>query len=323
MKNLFTIIIVLLSFIANSQCIKGECQNGEGIYKYGDDGTFEGVFKRGDAFKGTYTNELFSPPIDFEGYFIYTDDNRVVLDSTKKGKMTSNDMILEGFITEIFTSENNVNYYKWELNGDGEKKISSESARFYVEKGSFINNILNDENGKIIYLNGTKYEGGVVNGKRQGLGKEITPDGGIQRNGNWYDDEWIDENKNNPFAIPISFDGNSIMIDVDFNGTKIPMILDTGASVTLLNKYKFHSLLELGQIKIKNEKDGSFYIANGDEIEGKIYVINKMKIGAYEIENVECSVLEEDNASNLLGLNALLQPTNSIKIDINAGELSF
>ena len=48
-----------------------------------------------------------------------------------------------------------------------------------------------------------------------------------------------------------------------------------------------------------------------------------MKIGSYEITNVEFSVLEEDTASNLLGLNALLQPTNSINIDLNAGELSF
>ena len=81
--------------------------------------------------------------------------------------------------------------------------------------------------------------------------------------------------------------------------------------------------MALGQIKIKNEQDGSFTIANGDVVKGKIYVINKMKIGSYEIKNVEFSVLEEDTASNLLGLNALLQPTNSINIDINSGELSF
>jgi hypothetical protein len=100
-------------------------------------------------------------------------------------------------------------------------------------------------------------------------------------------------------------------------------IMDTGASITSLNKYKFYSLVALGQIKIKNEQDGSFTIANGDVVKGKIYVINKMKIGSYEIKNVEFSVLEEDKASNLLGLNALLQPTNSINIDINSGELSF
>ena len=323
MKNLFTTVIVLFSFIANSQCIKGDCQNGEGTYKYDDEGTFEGVFKNGDAFKGILTNTMFSEPIVFLGYFIDT-DNGPVLDSSKKGKMIHfSNYEFEGFITEIITDENGRKLYGWELNGLGEKKFLTQNGGFQVEKGSFINNVLNDENGIIVYSNGTKYFGGVVNGKRQGLGKETTPDGGIQRDGNWYDDEWIDANKNNPNAVPISFNGSSIMVDVDFNGTKIQMTLDTGASLTLLNKYKFYSLVALGQIKIKNEQDGSFTIANGDIVKGKIYVINKIKIGPHEIKNVEFSVLEEDTASNLLGLNALLQPTNSINIDINSGELSF
>jgi len=323
MKNLFAIVTVLFSFISNSQCIKGNCENGEGTYKYVDDGTFVGVFKNGDAYKGVFTNTKFSKPIIFEGYFIDT-DNGPVIDSSKKGKMIHfSNYELEGFITEIITDENGRKLYDWVLNGLGEKKVLTQSGGFQVQKGSFINNVLNDENGIIVYSNGTKYFGGVVNGKRQGLGKETTPDGGIQRDGNWYDNEWTDANKKNPNAVPISFNGSSIVVDVDFNGTKIQMTLDTGASLTLLNKYKFYSLVALGQIKIKNEQDGSFTIANGDIVKGKIYVINKIKIGPHEIKNVEFSVLEEDTASNLLGLNALLQPTNSIKIDINAGELSF
>ena len=81
--------------------------------------------------------------------------------------------------------------------------------------------------------------------------------------------------------------------------------------------------MALGQIKIENEQDGSFTIANGDVVYGKTYIIDKMKIGNYEIENIEFSVIEGENSPDLLGLNALLQLTNSIKIDINAGELNF
>lgn len=323
MKKIFITLIILFSFVANSQCIKGDCQNGVGTYKYVDEGTFEGVFKKGDAFKGVFTNTMFSEPIVFEGYFIDT-DNGLALDPTKKGKMIGlSDIELEGFITEIITYENSRKIYNWELNGLGERKFLTQNGGFQVEKGSFINNILNDENGIIIYSNGTKYFGGVVNGERQGLGKETTPDGGIQRDGNWYDNEWTDANKKNPNAVPISFNGSSIVVDVDFNGTKIQMTLDTGASLTSLNKYKFYSLVALGQIKIKNEQDGSFTIANGDVVYGKTYVIDKMKIGSYEIENIEFSVIEGENSPDLLGLNALLQPTNSINIDINSGELSF
>ena len=319
MKTILYTLAALFSFIANSQCIKGDCQNGKGTYKYVDGGTFVGMFKNGDEFKGVFTDIFPSGPIVFDGYFIDT-ENGPTLDSTKKGKIIHYANIeKEGFITQVV--ENNM--ISWKLNGVGEKKSPSNSGGFFIEKGNFINDILNDEKGIIIYPSGNKYLGGVVNGKRQGVGKVITPDGGIQQDGNWYEDEWIDANKNNPYAVPLSFDGSSIMVDVDFNGTKIQMTLDTGASLTLLNKYKFYSLVALGQIKIKNEQDGSFTIANGDIVKGKIYVINKMKIGSYEIKNVEFSVLEEDKASNLLGLNALLQPTNSINIDLNAGELSF
>ena len=85
MKNLFATVIVLFSFISNSQCIKGNCENGEGTYKYVDNGTFVGVFKNGDAYKGVFTNTKFSKPIIFEGYFMDT-DNGPVIDFTKKGK---------------------------------------------------------------------------------------------------------------------------------------------------------------------------------------------------------------------------------------------
>ena len=48
-----------------------------------------------------------------------------------------------------------------------------------------------------------------------------------------------------------------------------------------------------------------------------------MKIGSYEIENVEFSVIQGENSPDLLGLNALLRPSNNINININARELSF
>ena len=323
MKKLLTTATILICFIANAQCLKGDCDDGKGTFKY-ERGTPQGVYvgEFKDNYpvgKGKFTYEFGKNKYVFDGYFIASKKRNFTIDSTKIGNfLYPNGGELKGYVTEIVKT----NMISWELNGEGEKKQELVGGDFRTYKGNFVNNILEDKNGIIISPNGNIYKGGVVNNKRQGIGKIITPEGGIQQDGNWYGDEWIDANKNNPYAVPIYYNGNSIMVDVDFNGTPVRMTLDTGASMTLLNEVKFYSLLALGQIKIKNEQDGKFTIANGDVVYGKIYVIDKMKIGNYEIENVEFSVLDE-NSSDLLGLNALLETSKSFSIDIEAGELTF
>ncbi len=327
MKKTAAILAVLFCFTANSQCIKGDCDNGIGTRKYdlsnGTKGTYEGQFKNKlpDG-EGKYTYENFSDnfkPV-FEGFFTQEGDEIIQIDNTREGKLTYPDgRYKKGFITKI--EENN--FVKWVLNGKGEQKLALEGGGFRIEKGNFINSLLNDENGEMILSNGNKYTGGVVNGKRQGLGKIITPEGGIQNDGNWFEGEWIDANKNNPYAVPIYYQSGSIYVEVDFSGTKFPMVLDSGASTVVINKNIFLALVTLGQIKIKSERDNSFQIANGDVVAGATYLIDKIKIGRFEINDIECSVLDNINASNLLGLNALLAPTNYFSINIEAGELNF
>ena len=327
MKKLLTTAAILICCIANSQCIKGDCDDGIGTKKYdlnnGTKGTYEGEFKdKLPLGKGKYTYENFGKnnEIIFEGYFTDDGDEIINIDGTKEGIITlPNGTIKKGFIIKIVESD----MWRWELNGKGEKKQALLKGNFRIEKGNFINDILNDKNGEMVLSNGNKYLGGVVNGKSQGIGKIITPDGGIQQDGNWFEDEWIDANKNNPYAIPIYYNQSSIIVEVDFNGTKFPMILDSGASSVVINKELFSALVTLKQIRIKNQIDNSFEIANGDIVKGTTYLIDKMKIGKYEIEDIECSVLDNVNASNLLGLNALLAPTKSFSIDIEAGELTF
>ena len=325
MKKLIITAFVLICFVANSQCIKGDCDNGIGTKKYDikdTKGTYEGEFKnKYPEGNGKYIYENFGKnytPI-FEGYFI-DGENIINIDATKQGKITMpNGIIKKGFITQIVED----NTFRWELNGKGEKKQLLVGGDFRIYKGNFVNDILNDKNGEIEYANGNKYLGEVVNDKRQGLGKIVTPEGGIQNDGNWFENEWIDANKNNPNAVPINYSQNRIIVEVDFNGTKFPMLLDTGASSTVINSEIFSALVTLKQIKIKNKINNSFQIANGDVVKGATYLIDKMKIGKYEIEDIECSVLNNVNASNLLGLNALLAPTNKFRIDIEKEELTF
>ena len=317
MNKTLTTLVILISFISNSQCIKGDCDNGNGtkIYERGLKGKYEGQFKdKLPEGKGKFTYSDFGH--NFEGYFTIGD-----IDSNKVGVFTyENGSYLKGFVREI----NENNFVRWELNGKGEKKVITENG-YVIYKGDFKNNILNDEKGEITYPTGNIYTGGVVDGKPQGIGKLITPSGGVQNDGSWYEGKWVDRNEKNPYAVKIAYDGSSIMIDVDFDGTDIEMVLDTGASITSINKFDFYSLVNLEKVFTLNEQDGSFTIANGDEISGTIYTIKKMKIGNYEINNVPVSVIDGNDGSNLLGLDALLRasPSKSFSIDVEKGELNL
>ena len=64
MKKLITTATILICFIANSQCIKGDCVDGTGKIKYdlknGTKGIYEGGFKdRNPDGKGKYVYENF------------------------------------------------------------------------------------------------------------------------------------------------------------------------------------------------------------------------------------------------------------------------
>ena len=47
MNKTITTLVILISFISNSQCIKGDCDNGNGTknYERGLKGKYEGQFK--------------------------------------------------------------------------------------------------------------------------------------------------------------------------------------------------------------------------------------------------------------------------------------
>jgi len=297
------------------QCVDGDCDQGAGKYRFKNPrSVYVGSFQNGlPNGKGELTYIDFK--VKFTGYFIDGE-----FDPNRSAVLEHPNYTFKGFVTETVESTEEGNLYSWVLNGLGEIDYNQGSN---ILKGHFINSVLSDKNAEIIYKNGNRYVGGVVDGKRQGQGKIITPAGGIQQDGTWYEDDWIDKNENNPFAIPLQYDGSSLMLDVSFNGALVSMVLDSGASIVTINQEVFYALARLGSVKIKNATDGSFRVANGDVIPGTIYTIDKLILGDYIIENVECSVLNTNTGSNLFGLNALLKPTGSFSVDVSKLELRF
>ena len=50
----------------SAQCLKGNCENGEGSYKFASGATFEGIFRHGQIYYGTYT---YTNKDVYKGYF--------------------------------------------------------------------------------------------------------------------------------------------------------------------------------------------------------------------------------------------------------------
>jgi hypothetical protein len=340
MKN---ILFFILSLYGYSQCLSGDCNSGEGKYRFTKPiiSSYEGKFSNGLP-NGKGKIEYSDWGVSYDGFFI--DGN---IDSTAYGILQMKNIIKKGNISESVLKDENGNLlWNWVLNGEGsisysngnvveegffnEDELNGKGVRtlrsekgIQSEIGNFVNGVLNDINGEIIYFDGDRYVGGIRNGKPQGKGKLITPSGGIKLDGTWFEGEWLEVNKNNPYGIDIKYNGNSIFVDVEFGSVKIPMVLDTGASVVTLNKTQFYALAALNLIKVKNVQDGTFQIASGDYIEGKIYTIDQLKIGSYKINDIECSVLDSATAPNLLGLNAILKNSKSFSIDIKNLKLNF
>ena len=61
---------------------------------------------------------------------------------------------------------------------------------------------------------------------------------------------------------------------------------------------------------------------NGDDKEKEKFK-TVMKCQKIPLKNIECSVLENENASNLLGLNALLAFNKKFSVNIESSELNF
>ena len=56
MKQLYTLLILLIPFVGFGQCVKGDCEDGKGTYNWADGRKYKGKFKNGNAYgKGTLT----------------------------------------------------------------------------------------------------------------------------------------------------------------------------------------------------------------------------------------------------------------------------
>lgn len=109
------------------------------------------------------------------------------------------------------------------------------------------------------------------------------------------------------FQETISLETNesgSIFVSVTVGQTAVPMVLDSGASMVILPS---ETATKLGVVVPPNPQAMRLVLADGRSIAASGVVIPKMRVGLFEVENVEAAVLEPNTtgAEPLLGMTFL------------------
>ncbi|MDP2309142.1 MAG: retropepsin-like aspartic protease [Pseudomonadota bacterium] len=107
-------------------------------------------------------------------------------------------------------------------------------------------------------------------------------------------------------ALPYEGSGHSMAIPVQFGDVELPMLFDTGASVTTLNRA---SLARIGIRVPSDAPEITLRTANGERT-AKLVLVPRLWVGGLLVEGVTVGICEEcadDRTMGLLGLNVSSQ----------------
>lgn len=335
MKILPIFLLSMISFVTIGQTSKcqGDCENGYGIYidKKGNryegnwkEGKKNGIFKYfyadGDRFEGSVKNDLIG------GYGTYESSEFLQKGELLQIMLPGNvyTIVLNGkgeFLNKKDLSIQKGYFKKDTLDGEGEHIMGGQ-----VERGNYVKGKIEGK-GYLKYENGDVFEGNFSAGLKNGKGKVIYSTGATLE-GNWVNNRCIDcPNENiNPNAIKLIKSPNQLGYDVMVtfdDQLTIKMKLDTGADILLLKKEHFLSLLAEGKIRKNNRKNVSLRDASGNLNDAFIYEIQKLKVGNYELRNIECAInFNSTDSPNLFGMSAIKKLGPEVSIDFKNNTLN-
>jgi aspartyl protease family protein len=108
-------------------------------------------------------------------------------------------------------------------------------------------------------------------------------------------------------TLQLKESGGVLIVKAKFNNVlTLPCILDTGAAEICIPMCVANTLIKTGTLVYEDVLENQNYIlANGSVETCKRFNLKSLKIGNKTIYNVEVSVSNSDEASILLGLNAI------------------
>ena len=111
----------------------------------------------------------------------------------------------------------------------------------------------------------------------------------------------IEEAKEYAYTIPLKKSGEHFTVDVTVNDTPLTLLLDTGATLTMINEDKLPSLTVV-------QENIALQTAGG-EINAQLQEAEKLSVGELELQRFQLvsSSFQQKNADGLLGMNFFKQ----------------
>jgi aspartyl protease family protein len=115
--------------------------------------------------------------------------------------------------------------------------------------------------------------------------------------------------------IQMTMENGIYKVPCEVNGLPLQFIIDTGASSVSISLTEALFMLKNGYLNEDDVKDvEQFMIANGQLAEGTKVILKSIKLGQFEIKDVEATVLHNIDSPLLFGMTAL-QRFGKIEID--------
>ena len=136
------------------------------------------------------------------------------------------------------------------------------------------------------------------------------------------DDETI-SSSNNKTVIKMDKQNGVYMVPIEVNGVEMSFIFDTGASSMCISSTEADFLYKQGKLS-DNDIIGKqkFMDATGRISVGTTIIFKTVKIGNKTVNNVEATVINNDNAPLLLG-QTVLSKFGKVSIDYDKGTITF
>ena len=128
--------------------------------------------------------------------------------------------------------------------------------------------------------------------------------------------------KDSTHSVSLEHKDGCYYVMTKVNGIPMKMTLDTGASVLTLSIVEYEFLKKQNLLGNNAVEEGECAIANGETVKCYFTKISELTIGNITIDNVDCTIMPQQNAPLLLGMN-VLKKFGNFSIDYDRNLLIF